>query len=157
MTYQIRGLDPVQFEPLFDLDVAGLRSLRAEKHIASASSGFPCRVSLRDAEEGEELLLANYTNHDVETPYRASFAIFVRRDANEAAEYIDRCPPVFKGKPIALRGYDADGMLADARLALPGQADQTIRRFLEDNRIAYIHAHNAAHGCFAARIDRHDS
>ena len=23
-----------------------------------------------------------------------------------------------------------------------------------DRRIAYIHAHNAAHGCFAARIER---
>ncbi len=156
MTYQIRGLDPADFRSMFDLDEADLADRRAEKQIASASTGFPCRVSLRDAAEGEELLLVNYTNHEVETPYRASFAIFIRKDASEAAEYIDQCPPVFEGRPIALRGYDADGMLADARLALPGQADQTIRSFLEDDRIAYIHAHNPAHGCFSARIDRHD-
>ena len=30
----------------------------------------------------------------------------------------------------------------------------TIRTLLADPQIAYIHAHNAAHGCFAPRIER---
>ena len=33
-------------------------------------------------------------------------------------------------------------------------AQATIRALLADLRIAYIHAHHAAHGCFAARIER---
>ena len=32
--------------------------------------------------------------------------------------------------------------------------DPAIRALFERADIAYIHAHNAAHGCFAARIDR---
>jgi hypothetical protein len=45
-------------------------------------------------------------------------------------------------------------MLQNAALALPGQADAKIRELFADANIAYIHAHNAAHGCFSARIER---
>jgi hypothetical protein len=62
---------------------------------------------------------------------------------------------VFEGRPLGLRGFSADGMLKDARLALPDQADAAIRSLFDNPAVAYIHAHNAAHGCFAARIDRH--
>ena len=51
-------------------------------------------------------------------------------------------------------GFGADGNLKNALLALPGEADAKIRELLADPAIAYIDAHNAAHGCFAARIDR---
>ena len=53
-------------------------------------------------------------------------------------------------RPIALRGYGADGMLKRAALALPGQADESIRTLLDDETVAYIHAHNAAHGLYRA-------
>jgi hypothetical protein len=53
-----------------------------------------------------------------------------------------------------LRGFDAAGMLREGRLAAPGEADAVIRGLFAGEEIAYIHAHNAAHGCFAARIDR---
>lgn len=155
MAYRIAGLDPRQFEPYFAMSEADLSGRRALRTVAKANRGFPCRVSLRDADEGDELLLVNHVNHEVETPYRNAFAIYVRKDASEAAEYVNECPPVFEGRPIALRGYDADGMLADARLALPGEADPAIRALLENPVIAHIDAHNAAHGCFSARIERH--
>lgn len=155
MTYAIQGLAPDQFAPLFVMDDAALAERRAVRVRASASAGFPCRVSLRDADESDELILVHHVNHDVETPYRNAFAIYVRKDAGEAARYVDECPPVFAGRPIALRGYDGEGMLATARLALPGEADAAIRALFEDATIAYIDAHNAAHGCFAARIERH--
>ena len=155
MTYRIAGLEPRDFPRYFAMGDGELADHRATRVVATAGSGFPCRVSLRDADEGDELLLVNYTNHAVETPYRNAFAIYVRRDAAAPAEYINACPPVFGGRPIALRGYDGGGMLASARLALPGQADTAIRALLEDSIIAYIDAHNAAHGCFAARIERH--
>lgn len=154
MTYRIAGLDPGQFKAYFGMDAGELANHRAVRTVAKASAGFPCRVSLRDADEGEELLLINYVNHSVETPYRNAFAIFVRKDAGEAAIFLDECPPVFAGRPIALRGYDGHGMLLTARLASPGHADAVIRGLLEDIAIAYIDAHNAAHGCFSARIER---
>jgi len=156
VTYRIRGLDPDQFAKFFAMTDEQLVSHRAVRAVADADRGFPCRVSLRDATCGDELVLVHHTNHAVETPYRNSFAIFVRRDATEAAEYVDCCPPVFEGRPIALRGYDADGNLRDARLTMAGEADAGIRSLLDDPGVDYIDAHNAAHGCFAARVTRYD-
>lgn len=155
MTYRIAGLDPAPFQPLFAMDEVGLAASRATLQRASASRGFPCRVSLRDADEGEELVLVHHVNHEVETPYRNAFAVFVRRAAQEPAVFVDECPPVFEGRPLAMRGYTAAGNLHAARLAMPGEADETIRDMLNDPAIGYIDAHNAAHGCFAARVHRH--
>lgn len=155
MTYCIRGLEPHQFSDMFELGDGELAKARATRVIADTSGKYPCRVSLRDAEPGEELVLLNFTNHEVETPYRSSFAIFVRKDANEAASYVDEVPPVMRGRPIALRGYDAQGNLATATLALEDNVDTLVRTLLDNPLVAYIDAHNAAHGCFAARIERH--
>jgi hypothetical protein len=154
MTYRITGLDPAPFAALFALDDAGLARRNARRVTAAASRGYPCRVSLRDAAAGDELILVNHTSHDVATPYRSAYAIYVRREADASAEYVDRTPPVFEGRSLGLRGFTADGMLSDARLALAGEADTAIRSLFADPTIAYIDAHNAAHGCFSARIER---
>ena len=45
------------------------------------------------------------------------------RKAEEAAEYVDEIPPVFESASLSLRGFDADGMMADAILTQPGEAD----------------------------------
>jgi hypothetical protein len=156
MTYRIRGLERGQFDRFFAMDDAGLAAHNARRVRAAADKGFPCRVSLRDADEGDELLLVHHVNHDVATPYRNAFAIYVRENA-DTAEYLDVCPPVFEGRPIALRCYDAGGNLRAAALAAPGEADTTIRNLLGDEETAYIDAHNAAHGCFAARIERYEA
>lgn len=153
MTYQITGLDPASFAPLFAMSDAELADRRAVRVTAEAGRSFPCRVSLEDAAVGDEVILVHHTSHAVETPYRSAYAIYVRRDA-ALATYIDDVPPVFAGRPIALRAFDAAGMLQTARLAAPGEADAAIRDLFADAGIAYIDAHNAAHGCFAARIER---
>lgn len=153
MTYVIRGLDPEPFSRLFELDEAGLDALNARRVTATADRGFPCRISLEDARAGEELILLHHTSHDVATPYRSAYAIYVRPGV-EAATYRGETPPVFEGRPLALRAFDSAGMLQTARLAAPGEADAAIRDLFADDGIAYIHAHNAAYGCFAARIER---
>ena len=114
---------------------------------------FPCRVSLVDRDVGEKVLLLNHVSHNVANPYRASHAIFVS-DA-EQAEYIDEVPPVFGTRVLSLRGFDTAGMMADAILAQPGEADAGIRKLFENPEIETIHAHNAARGCFSAKIERH--
>ncbi len=155
MTYRIRGLDPQQFKPLFVMDPEGLKRARATRTTAGNDGRYPCRVSLRDADPGDELALLHFTNHDVETPYRNAFAIYVRKSASEAADYIDELPPVLRARPIALRGYDAGGNLVQAALAIDDDVDHSLRALLDDPAIAYIDAHNAMHGCFAARIERY--
>ncbi|KTE21162.1 hypothetical protein ATE67_07555 [Sphingopyxis sp. H050] len=153
MTYMIRGLASDPFAGLFDLDDAALAAINARRVTATADRGFPCRISLEDAKAGEALILLHHTSHDVTTPYRSSYAIYVRPGVT-AATYRDATPPVFEGRPLALRAFDAAGMLQTARLAGPGEADGAIRDLFADEAIAYIDAHNAAHGCFAARIER---
>lgn len=154
MTYKISGLEPAQFAHLIGLSDEELAQHNAVRVTANADRGFPCRVSLEDAKSGETLILLHHTSHDVATPYRSSYAIYVRERAGAAIVYEDRTPPVFEGRPLGLRGFGADGNLKNALLALPGEADAKIRELLDDPAVAYVHAHNAAHGCFAARIER---
>ena len=153
MTYRIAGLDPAQFAPLWSMTDAALAREGARRVTADSDRGYPCRVTLDDAREGEELLLVHHVHHDVAGPYRSAFAIFVREEA-ERAVYEDRCPPCFAGRTLSLRGFDSEGALTEARLAAPGEADAAIRTLLSNPAIAYINAHNAAAGCFAARIER---
>lgn len=152
MTYTITGLDPADFAGLFALDDAALAE-RGARRVTATGPGYPCRVSLSDAAAGEDLILLHHVSHDVATPYRSAYAIYVRQGARQA-HYVDEPAPVMRSRPLGLRGFDAAGMLADARLAAPGEADAAIRALFDNPAIAYIDAHNAAHGCFAARIER---
>ena len=155
MAYRIEGLAPAAFRDLHGMTDEELAARNARRVRAEAARGWPCRVTLEDAREGERLLLLNHVSHDVATPYRSAYAIYVREQAEAPARYVDETPPVFEGRPLGLRGFDAEGMLRGALLALPAEADAKIRELFERPEIATIHAHNAAHGCFAARIERH--
>jgi Protein of unknown function (DUF1203) len=154
MAYRIEGLKRDDFAALFAMNDAELARNGAVR-VTASGPGFPCRVSLRDADAGEALILVNYTSHDVATPYRSAYAVYVREQAQDVSPLIDTTPPVFEGRPLGLRAFEANGMLLDAALALPGQADEKIRALFDNPAIAYIHAHNAAHGCFSARVERH--
>lgn len=153
MTYRIAGLDPAQFAPLWTMSDIELERHGARRVTARADRGFPCRVSLADARAGEPLLLVHHVHHDVPGPYRSAFAIFVRQGVQQAV-HADESPACFAGRTLSLRGFDAEGSLAKARLATPDEADAAIRALFAHRRIAYINAHNAAAGCFAARIER---
>ena len=153
MSYVVRGLDPAPYQPLFGLSDDELAT-RGAVRMTVTTPTFPCRVSLTDRALGETVLLVNHVSHDVAGPYRASHAIFVTEGADEAAEYVDRVPPVFEKRILSLRGFDKDGMMADAILTQPGEADTGIRKLFENGNIVSIHAHNATRGCFAARIER---
>ena len=153
MTYRITGLDPKSFAHLVGRTDEELAAHNAVRITAESERGFPCRISLEDARAGESLILLHHTSHDVATPYRSAYAIYVRETVGEPAIYEDCTPPVFEGRPLGLRAFDKDGMLRNALLALPGEADAKIRSLLDDPTIAYIHAHNAAHGCFAAKVE----
>ena len=153
MTYVVRGLDPAPYRPLFGLSDAELTDRGAVRMTVTTPS-FPCRVSLTDRTLGETVLLVNHVSHDFANPYRASHAIFVTEGVEEAAEYVDRVPPVFEKRILSLRGFDKDGMMPDAILTQPGEADAGIRKLFANDNIVSIHAHNATRGCFAARIER---
>ena len=154
MTYRIRGLDPAPFQPLFALPDEELERRGVIRMTVTAKPSFPCRVTLEDRDVGEQVLLLNHVSHDVENPYRASHAIFVTDGADQAAEFVDEVPPVLATRVLSLRGFDDEGLMAEASLARPGEADAAIRRLFANPDIATIHAHNATRGCFAAKIER---
>ena len=151
MTYRIAGLDPEPYRPLFALSDSELE-IRGMLRMKVTDAGFPCRISLLDRPVGEDVILLNHLSHDVANPYRASHAIFIAEAAR--GEYVDEVPPVFTPRVLSLRGFDAEGMMADALITQPGESDEGIRKLFANPEIAYIHAHNAARGCFSARIDR---
>ena len=154
MTYRITGLSPEPFAVLIGKDDATLAEHGAVRVTAASKPGYPCRITLQDAEPGETLILLNHVSHDVATPYRSAYAIFVREGELTRATYEDALPPVFEHRPMAFRAFDAAGMLRNAALALPGEADAKIRALFDQPEIAYLHAHNAAHGCFSAKVER---
>lgn len=154
MTYKITGLDPSSFAHLVGLSDEELAAHGAARMIADGRPSFPCRVQLDDAQAGETLLLVNHVSHDGNNPYRASHAIFISETATEAAVYQDEIPPALARRVLSLRAFDATGMMTDAALAQPGEADSRIRGLLADARVDHIDAHNATRGCFAARIER---
>lgn len=153
MSYVVRGLDPKPFEPLFGLSDEALAE-RGIVRMTVNSPTFPCRVSLTDRAVGEKVLLLNHMSHDVANPYRATHAIFVTETEQQPAEYVDRIPPVFEKRVLSLRGFDKNGMMEDAILTQPGEADAGIRKLFANPNIETIHAHNATRGCFSAKIER---
>ena len=154
MTYRITGIDPAPYRHLYGLSDEELAGHGIVRMIVTGKPSFPCRVSLTDREIGESVLLLNHVSHDVANPYRASHAIFVTEGAELPAEYVDEVPPVFAQRVLSLRAFDEDGMMTDAVLAQPCEADAGIRRLFENSDVVTIHAHKATRGCFAAKIER---
>ena len=154
MAYRIAGLDKESFEPLFGLEDEALAARNARRVTADSPTGFPCRVSLEDAAPGESLILLNFASHDVPTPFRTTYAIYVRETAGEPPCFVDGMPPYLERRTLGLRAFDEAGMLRAAALAMPGEADSAVRELLGRPEVASVHAHNAAYGCFLALIER---
>lgn len=154
MTYVIEGLDPAPFLPFFGLTEAELETRNMRRYRADAVPGFPCRVTLEDAPEGETLLLLNHESRGADTPYHARHAIFVREGAAAAARFVGEVPPVMRKRRLSLRGFDTDGMMVEARLVEPGEADAGLRALFENPTITEVDVHNAVRGCFSARARR---
>ncbi len=154
MTYRIEGIDPAPFQPLFDASGEVLAEALAARMVAANDHGFPCRVSLEDAREGEELILIHHVSNAVAGPFRMAHAIYVRRGARRAATIRDRLPTMLDSRTLGLRAFDREGMMRAASLASPGQGDAQVRALFGVGEIAYVHAHNAAYGCFLAAIER---
>jgi Protein of unknown function (DUF1203) len=60
MSFQIKGLPAERFAPLFKLTDTELTACAAVRLTADRYPGFPCRVSLCEAQAGETVMLLNY-------------------------------------------------------------------------------------------------
>jgi len=154
MPFRAKGLALSSFETLFGLDDAALAARGIRRVTADAQPGFPCRVSLEDAQPGETLLLLAFAHHDARSPYRASGPIFVREAADAPFDAVDVVPPSLRPRLLSLRAYDAQGDMVDAEVVEGRMVESVIERFFARAEVSYLHAHNARRGCFACRIER---
>ncbi|MEO6462961.1 MAG: DUF1203 domain-containing protein, partial [Candidatus Eisenbacteria bacterium] len=152
--FRVVALAGKSFTPLFALDEDALRARGMRRVVADTKPGYPCRVSLEDAEPGERLLLLPFTHHDVDSPYRASGPIFVRERADTARPAINVIPLMLHHRLLSLRAYDAGGMLVAAEVTEGTTLDARIRHAFTDPAVAYLHLHNARPGCYNCHVER---
>ena len=154
MSFQIHALPPAQFETLFELPDRELAKVRATRMVVDAKPGYPCRVSLADAEIGETIILVNFKHQTAESPYQATHAIFVRENAEQAFPDVGTVPEALETRLISIRAFDDKHYLVDADVVEGSCLTKSIPAMLQDARVAYLHLHNAKPGCFAARVTR---
>ncbi len=154
MPFQIHPLPGDDFEHLFQMSDADLRAIGARRVTADAKPGFPCRVSLEDAEIGDEVILTNYTHLNENSPYKASHAVYVRRSAVPGNFRQDEVPDMLSWHLLSIRGFDRDHMIRQADVIEGTGLAHGLEVLFENPDIAYVHIHYAMRGCFAARATR---
>ena len=153
-SFQITGLSHEAFAALFEMPDDVLAAHGAVRRIADIHPGFPCRVSLEDAEVGDELLLLAYEHHRADSPYRGAGPIFVRRGATQRRLAPGEIPPYVTRRLISMRAYDGHGMMVDAGVHKGIDLRVEIERLFANHQVAYLQLHNAKPGCFACQVDR---
>jgi hypothetical protein len=154
MPFRYVGLPPKPFAPLFALSDDELVQRGMRRMMVDEKPGFPCRVTLEDAEPGESVLLLQFEHQPAHSPYRASGPIFVREEAKAAFDQVGAPPASLRGRMLSVRAYAQDGMMVDADVAQSEELEGLLGRFFADPAVAYVHVHNARRGCYAARVER---
>ena len=154
MSFVVSALPLAPFAPLFALSDAELAERGVLRRVVDGP-GAPCRVTLEDAPVGERVLLLNWEHQPADTPFRSRHAIFVREAARDTTFAPGEIPPAFAARKfLSLRAFDAAGMMVDADLTPTADLPEAVDRLLANPQAAYLHAHYAGAGCYAARIDR---
>lgn len=154
MSFAVSALPLAPFAPLFALSDAELAGRGVLRRVVDGP-GAPCRVTLEDAPVGERVLLLNWEHQPADTPFKSRHAIFVREAARDTTFAPGEIPPAFAARKfLSLRAFDETGMMVDADLAPTADLPEAVERLLANPKAAYLHAHYAGAGCYAARIDR---
>jgi hypothetical protein len=154
LSFRITALPLEPFQAYFAMDEAELARHGARRRIAREMPGYPCRVSLEDAEPGERLLLLTFEHHGVDSPYRASGPIYVREGAVQADPAVNEVPLQLRRRLLSVRAYSAAGMMRDASVVEGKDLEGAVETLFADPKVAYLHLHNAIPGCYAARVER---
>ena len=154
INFQIAGLPAEDFAALFAMDTEALSERRMKRLIVDEMPGYPCRVSLQDAAEGETVLLLPYQYQAANSPYRSSGPIFVREAVSQAILPENTVPQMLRHRMLSVRGYDAHHIMIAARVTAGTALEEVITALFLDEAISYLHIHNAGPGCFNCRVDR---
>jgi Protein of unknown function (DUF1203) len=154
--FRVSGIPARVIDELRHLSDNELQKHRAIRRLVDTCPGFPCRVTLEDAEIGESVLLLNFEHLSGTSPYHSVGPIFVREVATETYSRINEIPEVLRvpGRLLSVRAYDEKDLLVNAEVIDSAEIDQSIERLFADTSIAHLHVHNAGPGCYACRIER---
>jgi hypothetical protein len=154
MTFIISNLPAEDFAALSQMTETELEARNILQMCADTSFGYPCRVSLEDAKQGEIVYLLNYVHQDTQGPFRASHAIYIRENAKPANLTAGEIPIAMKNRILSVRGFDRDHLMVAAELVDGKELAPLIESFWKNKDVAYLHIHYAKPGCFAARVNR---
>ena len=154
MSFQLTGLPHEPFEPLFELPDAKLAEMGVVRVTANGTSGYPCRVSLVEAEAGETLLLLPYEHQPAVSPYKSSGPIYVRKGSRQRTLAAGEIPSCVSSRLISIRAYDAAHFIIEAEVRDGSLVASEIERQFSNAEVAYIHLHNAKRGCFSCLVNR---
>ena len=157
MDFQITALPVDQFLDFFEMTEAELAQRQARRQVVTENPGTPCRVSMVDADIGETVILCNYAHQSGQSPYYATHAIFVREHAVQADLAINEVPEVIRTRLMSVRLFDKDHMMIDADVLHGEELPAVLPAIFGNDKVEYVHLHNAKPGCFAASVVRADA
>ncbi len=155
MSFIIQGLEANLFGSLSDQTQDTFNGRPVERHLVTESPGFPCRITLDDAEVGQTVFLLSYEHHCSVSPYAQSGPIFLTVSDSKRGEFVDSIPPALARRTLSLRAYDMAGSMIDAIIVEGREAKAVIDQLFSNADVVGIDAHNASRGCFAAHVTRH--
>ncbi|MGB5663511.1 DUF1203 domain-containing protein [Eudoraea sp.] len=154
MKFKIRALDYHEFEPLFDLSDIELEKKGIKKMVVDTKPGYPCRVSLEDAEIGEDVLLIPYNYHKTTSPYQAKGPIFVRKDVKTKQLNDNEIPIMLNHRLLSFRGYNKNGIMLEAQTQKGVDTNIVLEQMFENKEVEYVHIHNSSPGCYNCEVQR---
>ena len=125
-----------------------------------ATGKGPCRVSLQPFVPGKDKrLLFTHSPFPIDNAFNQPGPVFI--DQREVEEYKDihHFPPAIKADkksfPITLIGYDRKQVMVYTKLVEDHDIDELINKaFDKYPEIYFLHARNAAAGCYICKIER---
>ena len=150
-SYKFKGVDP--------RDTAAcsrsFKEITSIEMVVSEKPGFPCRVSLKEADIGDVVWLTNYRHLDTSSPYNASHAIFITKDREVADLEPGVIPEIVENYLVSIRAFDGKGFMLDADVAKGSEEiRELLDRFFCNDAVCEVHVHTARRGCFLARAIR---
>jgi Protein of unknown function (DUF1203) len=136
-----------------DLDASGnpVESVTAE-------GGEPVRCCLRDAVDGEAVILFGYAPDIPTSPYREVGPVFAHATPCEGPTSTDAYPAGWIGRAQVLRAYDARGWIHPSTRVHDGADPMAlIDEMLGDPEVVQVHSRNVAYGCYMFRATRADA
>jgi len=154
MNFQVRAIDSKLFAHYFEMSDSELTKIQATRIKVDEKPGYPCRISLQEANIGEIIIALPYMHHNVNSPYKASGPIFIRMNVKTTKLEVNEIPEILQKRLLSIRAYNSQNMMIDATLSQGKNLKTNIKKLFQNSITQYIHIHNANPGCFNCYVER---